>query len=82
MLSEKGKYAAATQNRRVVWENIVWPLILELKGSCLFFMDRIFGTYTEKFPKDENGNLIKHPMFVSYMYSTDVNGKTKKVQSS
>jgi hypothetical protein len=30
MLSEKGKYAAATQNRRVVWENIVWPLILEL----------------------------------------------------
>tara|TARA_Y100000310_G_scaffold150653_1_gene150161 strand:+ start:206 stop:526 length:321 start_codon:yes stop_codon:yes gene_type:complete len=30
MLSEKGKYAAATQNRRVVWENIIWPLILEL----------------------------------------------------
>ena len=29
MLSEKGKYAAATQNRRVVWEKIVWPLILE-----------------------------------------------------
>ena len=30
MLSEKGKYAAATQNRRVVWEQIVWPLILEI----------------------------------------------------
>ena len=30
MLSEKGKYAAATQNRRIVWEKIVWPLILEL----------------------------------------------------
>ena len=30
MLSEKGKYAAATQNRRVVWEKIVWPLILEI----------------------------------------------------
>ena len=30
MLSEKGKYAGATQNRRVVWEKIVWPLILEL----------------------------------------------------
>ena len=29
MLSEKGKYAAATQNRRIVWEKIVWPLILE-----------------------------------------------------
>ena len=30
MLSEKGKYAAATQNRRTVWEKIVWPLILDL----------------------------------------------------
>ena len=30
MLSEKGKYAAATQNRRTVWEEIIWPLILEI----------------------------------------------------
>ena len=30
MLSEKGKYASATQNRRFVWVEIVWPLILEL----------------------------------------------------
>ena len=30
MLSEKGKYAAATQNRRTVWEKIVWPLILDI----------------------------------------------------
>ena len=30
MLSEKGKYAAATQNRRIVWEKIIWPLILEV----------------------------------------------------
>ena len=30
MLSEKGKYAAATQNRRTVWEKVVWPLILEI----------------------------------------------------
>ena len=30
MLSEKGKYAAATQNRRMVWEKVVWPLILEI----------------------------------------------------
>jgi len=28
MLSEKGKYAAATQNRRTVWEKIIWLLIL------------------------------------------------------
>ena len=30
MLSEKGKYATATQNRRTVWEKVVWPLILEI----------------------------------------------------
>jgi hypothetical protein len=30
MLSEKGKYASATENRRFVWQKIVWPLILEL----------------------------------------------------
>ena len=30
MLSEKGKYATATDNRRFVWSNIIWPLILEL----------------------------------------------------
>jgi len=30
MLREKGKYASATQNRRFVWTEIVWPLILEV----------------------------------------------------
>lgn len=30
MLSEKGKYAAATEIRRFVWAEIVWPLILEI----------------------------------------------------
>lgn len=30
MLVEKGKYASGTQNRRFVWKEVVWPLILEL----------------------------------------------------
>ncbi len=30
MLREKGKYATSTQNRRIVWQKIIWPLILEL----------------------------------------------------
>ena len=30
MLREKGKYASATQNRRFVWKEVVWPLILEV----------------------------------------------------
>jgi len=33
MLSEKGKYASATQNRRFVWEKVMWPLILELNSA-------------------------------------------------
>ena len=32
MLGEKGKYASATENRRFVWTEIVWPLILELNN--------------------------------------------------
>ena len=28
MLREKGKYASATQNRRFVWEKVMWPLII------------------------------------------------------
>lgn len=30
MLSEKGKYASATENRRFVWSEVIWPLILEI----------------------------------------------------
>ncbi len=32
MLQEKGKYASATQNRRLVWEKVMWPLVLELNN--------------------------------------------------
>ena len=33
MLSEKGKYASATQNRRFVWTEIVWPLIIDVNDA-------------------------------------------------
>lgn len=26
----KGKHASSTENRRMVWENVVWPLILDM----------------------------------------------------
>ena len=32
MLSEKGKHASATENRRFVWAEIIWPLILEINN--------------------------------------------------
>ena len=37
-MEEKGKYASATQNRRLVWEKVMWPLILEL-NSVSFTLD-------------------------------------------
>ena len=33
MLSEKGKYASATESRRFVWKEIVWPLILQVSDA-------------------------------------------------
>jgi hypothetical protein len=38
-LEEKGKYASATQNRRLVWEKVMWPLILDL-NSVSFTMEQ------------------------------------------
>ena len=29
----KGKHASSTENRRMVWEKVVWPLILEINRS-------------------------------------------------
>ncbi len=38
MLREKGKYASATENRRFVWEKVMWPLILELNSISFTVM--------------------------------------------
>ena len=46
MLEEKGKYASATQNRRFVWEKVMWPLILELNTN-------IFTTQQYKKKRDQ-----------------------------
>src|SRR5215467_9111898 len=29
----KGKHASSTENRRMVWEKIVWPLVLDVNRS-------------------------------------------------
>ena len=31
--SDKGKHASSTQNRRMVWEYIIWPLVLDVNRS-------------------------------------------------
>jgi hypothetical protein len=30
---KKGKHASSTENRRMVWENVVWPLVLDINRS-------------------------------------------------
>jgi hypothetical protein len=30
---KKGKHASSTQNRRMVWEGVIWPLILQANRS-------------------------------------------------
>jgi hypothetical protein len=32
-IETKGKHASSTENRRLVWEKIVWPLILDINRS-------------------------------------------------
>ena len=32
-LREKGKHASSTENRRMVWESVIWPLVLDLNRS-------------------------------------------------
>jgi hypothetical protein len=32
-VKRKGKHASSTENRRMVWEKIIWPLILDLNRS-------------------------------------------------
>jgi hypothetical protein len=33
VIRRKGKHASSTDSRRMVWENVVWPLVLELNRS-------------------------------------------------
>ncbi|AJM91972.1 hypothetical protein NPIRD3C_0760 [Nitrosopumilus piranensis] len=52
MLSEKGKYASATENRRFVWAEIIWPLILELNDVA--FTLKQFQDKRDKICKEQN----------------------------
>jgi len=52
MLSEKGKYASATENRRWVWGEIIWPLILQVNDVA--FSLKQFQEKREKVCKEKN----------------------------
>ena len=55
MLSEKGKYAAATENRRFVWSEIIWPLILEIDD--ITFSLKQFQEKRERVCKEKNTTI-------------------------
>ncbi len=52
MLSEKGKYASATENRRFVWDEVVWPLILEMNDVA--FSLKQFQNKREQVCREKN----------------------------
>ena len=52
MLSEKGKYASATENRRGVWSEIIWPLILQINDVA--FSLKQFQEKREKVCNEKN----------------------------
>ena len=52
MLSEKGKHASATENRRWVWSEIVWPLILQVNDVA--FSLKQFQEKREKVCNEKN----------------------------
>ncbi len=55
MLSEKGKYASATENRRFVWAQVVWPLILEINDVA--FTLKQFQNKRDQVCKEKNVTL-------------------------
>jgi len=56
MLSEKGKYASATENRRFVWAEIVWPLILEINDVA--FTLKQFQDKRERVCREKNVTIL------------------------
>jgi hypothetical protein len=50
VIKKKGKHASSTENRRMVWENVVWPLVLELNRS--YFTLREYHAKRDMFCKE------------------------------
>ena len=49
--SNKGKHASSTQNRRMVWDNIIWPLILDVNRS--YFTLKEYHSERDKFCRNK-----------------------------
>jgi hypothetical protein len=49
---EKGKHASSTENRRMVWEKVVWPLVLQVSRS--YFSLKEYHTQRDQFCEFHN----------------------------
>jgi hypothetical protein len=57
MFNTKGKYASSTENRRLVWDEIIWPLILE-KDRPYFTIEE-YRIKRDLYCKEHNISLSK-----------------------
>jgi hypothetical protein len=76
---KKGKHASSTQNRRTVWEGVIWPLILEVNRSY-FTLDE-YHTKRDSFCMTNN---IPQPRVAGGFVSLLVKGiltREKKIYS-
>ena len=55
--NRKGKYATSTENRRLVWESIIWPLVLELNKN--YFSPDEYHKMRDKVSIEKNISISK-----------------------
>jgi high-affinity Fe2+/Pb2+ permease len=55
--NRKGKYATSTENRRLMWEYIIWPLVLELNKS--YFTIEEYHKMRDKVSIEKNISVSK-----------------------
>lgn len=73
----KGKHAYSTENRRMVWENVVWPLILKVNRS--YFTLKEYHAKRDEFCKLNN---IKPPKVAGGFVSLLVKGSLLEKRTS
>ncbi len=49
---KKGKHASSTENRRLVWEHVIWPLILDVNRN--YFTLKEYHTKRDTVCKEKN----------------------------
>ncbi len=72
----KGKHASSTENRRMVWEHVVWPLVLEVNRS--YFTLKEYHAMRDAFCKESGiapskvaGGVVS--LLIKYIITRDKN---------